>query len=72
MHDSKAHSVLGVSAHDSTYSFPVGDVSDGLWHFVCTSWQAASGNARLSVDAKASCSTDAGPNKGDQDAAFYP
>jgi hypothetical protein len=55
--------------HDTVRSFAVPDVSDGLWHFVCTSWHAGPGIARVSVDGKASCSGADAPAPTDRVAA---
>ena len=62
--------VLQLAIHGTSLTSTVPNVADGLWHFVCTSWQPSQSTARVSVDARASCgSSDSGPVQADQNAA---
>jgi hypothetical protein len=62
--------LLQLAIHGANLTSTIPNVADGLWHFVCTSWQPSQSTARVSVDARASCgSSDSGPVQADQDAA---
>ncbi len=48
-----------------------GDIADGLWHFVCTSWRPVQAQVRVSLDGRASCAVgDVGVSQREQDNAL--